>query len=160
MRIVVVRHGIAEAKKGWTGADADRPLVARGRRQAARLHKIVPPTWPDRIISSPALRCRQTVEPLAARIGLPVEISDALATDGGKVAAELCRELLAMGPSGSTVVLCTHRETLEVLLPQLAGDFGGRRRLRPARVGAKGGAWVLHFRGGKLREADYRGPAA
>lgn len=26
----VVRHGQAEPKKGWTGADADRPLVARG----------------------------------------------------------------------------------------------------------------------------------
>lgn len=159
MRIVVVRHGIAAPKKGWTGVDAARPLIARGRRQAARLRKIVPPPAPDRIISSPALRCRQTVEPLAARLGVPVEISEALTTDAGKAAVEMCRDLLDAGPGGSTVLLCTHRETMEVLLPELAREVGGRR-FQPKRVGAKGGAWVLRFRDGELRQAGYRGPAA
>ena len=158
-RLVVVRHGIAESKKGWSGPDAERPLVARGRRQAARLPKIVPPSWPARIISSPALRCRQTIEPLAGRAGRPVEISDALATDAGKAAVELCRELLATSAPGSTVVLCTHREVMEVLLPGLVEDFAGRHPRRSG-VGAKGGAWVLHFSKGRLRDLDYRGPAA
>ncbi len=157
MRIVVVRHGIAEPKKGWSGADVERPLVARGRRQAARLRRIVAPRGPDRIISSPARRCQETVQPLAARVGVEVEVSDALATAAGKAAVELCRELLETGANGSTVVLCTHRETMEVLIPQLGRHFG--RRL-PPRIGAKGGAWVLSFGGGKLRHVEYRGPAA
>jgi 8-oxo-(d)GTP phosphatase len=37
MRIMVVRHGLAQPKHSWPGADEDRPLVARGRRQAAAL---------------------------------------------------------------------------------------------------------------------------
>ncbi len=158
MRIVVVRHAIAEPKKGWTGVDAERPLVARGRRQAARLGRIVGPIPPDRILSSPAVRCRQTAEPLAAQLGREVRVADALATDAGKAATELCHELLDEGRSGSTVMLCTHREVIEVLLPQLAKEYGHKLAHRPP--GAKGGAWTLRFGAGRLQKVDYRPPTA
>ena len=161
MRIVVVRHGQAEPKKGWSGPDADRPLVARGRRQATLLEKSIGRRRPDRVVSSPALRCRQTVEPLARDRGLKVEVSDALSPYAGPAALELCRELVADGaarPASRTVVLCTHREVLVDLLPALAAEFGAPLGHRPP--GAKGGAWILRFGSGRLEKVDYRGPLA
>ena len=86
MRIIVVRHGHAEAKKGWRGPDGDRPLVARGRRQADRLGKVIGGGKPTRVISSPALRCVQTAQPFAEKHNLPVELSGHLSRDAGQAA--------------------------------------------------------------------------
>lgn len=157
LRIVVVRHGQAESKKAWAGPDDDRPLVARGHRQAGLLDRVVGPGAPGRILSSPALRCRQTVGPLAERHGLEVEVADALATGAGRRAFDLYAKLAASEPPGSTVVLCTHREVLEDMLPRLAGELG---RDLPHRVpGAKGGAWVLLLESRRLVALEYRPPA-
>lgn len=158
MRIVVVRHGQAEPKKGWSGPDDGRPLIRRGHRQADRLDKVIGGGRPARVISSPARRCVQTVAPLADRYGLTVEIDAALATDGGKAALELCHRLAASGHDDDDVVLCTHREVLEVLLPRLARDSGRKLGHRPP--GAKGGAWLLRFHAGRLQKVDYRSPGA
>jgi 8-oxo-dGTP diphosphatase len=158
MRIVIVRHGQAAAKKSWQRADAERPLVARGHRQAARLGKIIGAPKPTRVISSPALRCIETVQPLADKYGLDVELSEQLATDAGDQAVALCRQLLSSPAPHSTVMVCTHREVLNDLLPQLAKEFGGKLGHRPP--GAKGGAWILRFRGGTLQKVEYHPPAA
>lgn len=157
MRIVVVRHGQAEPKKDWTGPDGLRPLTPRGRRQAERLGEVIRGR-PDRILSSPALRCSDTVGPLADVQGVAVEITEALATDGGDGSIELCLELANSEPAGALIVLCTHRETMMRMLPGLSARSGGKfsRRL----PGAKGGAWVLAFEDGRVAEVDYRPPAA
>jgi 8-oxo-(d)GTP phosphatase len=157
MRIIVVRHGQAEPKKRWAGPDAERPLTARGRAQADRLGKVIGPKRPCKIISSPAVRCVQTVKRYADERGLSVELSPSLSPDAGPDALALCRYLASSAPADSTVVLCTHREVLVGLLPRLSRDLNRRLAHRPP--GAKGGAWVLRFRAGKLAKADYRPPA-
>lgn len=157
MRIIVVRHGQAEPKKGWTGPDDLRPLTGRGRRQAERLGKVIG-VRPGRIMSSPAVRCRDTVQPLGSAYGVEVELAEALSTEGGQEAAELCRKLATSEPAGSVVVLCTHRETMVEMLPELARQYG--RKLGHRLPGAKGGAWVLRFEDGRLVKVDYRPPAA
>ncbi len=158
MRIVVVRHGVAQPKKGWKGSDDDRPLVGRGFRQAERLGPVVGRRSPTRILTSPALRCWQTVQPLADRHGVPVEPTNAFSIGAAAQAAALCRKLAAAGPPDANVVLCTHREVLDDLLPQLAEEGGRKLPGRPP--GAKGGAWVLHFEEGRLVKVGYRPPAA
>lgn len=158
MRIVVVRHGQAEPKKGWTGRDDDRPLVGRGRRQADLLDKVVGGDRPSRVISSPALRCVQTVQPLADRHGVAVEVDDALGTDAGQAATDLCHQLISSGTADDNILLCTHREVLVDLMPRLSKDF--RRKLGHRPPGAKGGAWLLRFEGGRLLKVDYRPPGA
>jgi broad specificity phosphatase PhoE len=66
--VYLVRH----AEAGWS-PDEMRPLTAQGREQAGAVADALVPLGPDAIYSSPYTRARQTVEPLAARIGLPIE---------------------------------------------------------------------------------------
>ena len=156
MRIVVVRHGHAAPKNTWRGVDADRPLVARGRRQADRLTKLIGAQRPNRVISSPALRCVQTVQPLADKASVTLQLSDQLSTSAGPAAAELCQRLVSSEPADSTVVLCTHREVLVQLLPMLSKQFNSKLDHRPP--GAKGGAWILSFQTTKRAKIKYSPP--
>ena len=60
------------------------------------------------VVSSPAVRCVQTVEPLAAALGLEVELDDRLAEGGGSSARVLLEE--------DGVVACTHGDVIFELL--------------------------------------------
>ena len=95
----------------------------------------------DTIVSSPYLRCRQTVEPLAAALGLEVTVSDALA-EGTPI--ERSWELLASVAS-RTAVLCSHGD----VIPDLIRRAQLRGMHVPGKSGsAKGSVWTLqHWEG-------------
>jgi phosphohistidine phosphatase SixA len=115
LKVHLVRHAKAEKRVQWDGPEPLRPLTPLGLRQASGLARRLVDARIDRILSSPYLRCRQTVEPLAAATGLPVEVDEALAK-GERPAKAL--ELLR-GLDARTVVCCTHVE----LIPELAGEL-------------------------------------
>jgi phosphohistidine phosphatase SixA len=156
MRLIVVRHGIAVAKRRWEGPDADRPLTPNGVHQAEAVAARLARYRPIEILSSPSLRCRQTVEPLAARTATLVQNHKALGVDAGASALELIHQLLATELPASAVVLCTHREVLVETLPALATEFKVALGHRPP--GAKGGTWALRFRGDRLVNVKYWRP--
>ena len=102
--MILVRHASAGEADQWPGDDRVRPLDDRGRRQAAKLVGTLDGFEIARVISSPFIRCLQTVEPLAAARGLTVELRDELADarqahDG----VALVRSL-----AGEPVVACVH----------------------------------------------------
>jgi phosphohistidine phosphatase SixA len=154
MRIYLVRHAHAGSKKAWTGDDRLRPLDGRGRRQAEALSRALAKTKVTRILSSPYIRCLQTVEPLAAPKHLVVEPSPALAADGGPAALALVHEIA--GSEAPRAVLCTHREVLVQVLPELSAQFGVR--LGHRLPGAKASTWLLDFRQAKLTAVRYLAP--
>lgn len=158
MRLIVVRHGIATAKRRWDGPDADRPLTTQGGRQAKAVAARLARCNPAEIFSSPSLRCRQTLEPLAARTKRPVRNHKALGVDAGPRALELIHQLLSTRAPSSTIVVCTHREVLVDTLPDLAAEFGGTLNHRPP--GAKGSYWTLRFRGDRLVNIKYSRPGS
>lgn len=153
MRLIVVRHGIAIPKRRWEGADGDRPLTDHGVRQARLVADRLVRYQPLEIISSPSLRCRQTVEPLAARTATKAKTSERLRLDAGSRAVKLIHQLLATRPGESTIVLCTHREVLVDALPALAAEFELQLGHRPP--GAKGSYWTLRSRGDRLVSSKY-----
>jgi exopolyphosphatase/guanosine-5'-triphosphate,3'-diphosphate pyrophosphatase len=116
MRIHLVRHGRAEKRSRWDGPDALRPLTGEGLRHAARIGQRLARMRPDRLLASPFLRCRQTLEPLSRRLGLPVETREWLAKgeDPEKAADLMQRE------RGQRVVCCTHTEMLADVAGELA----------------------------------------
>ena len=70
--LLLVRHAHAD----WQ-PDETRPLSEVGRRDAARVAGVLSPLAPTSIYSSPYRRARQTVGPLADRLGMPiVEMSE------------------------------------------------------------------------------------
>jgi 8-oxo-dGTP diphosphatase len=71
--LVLVRHASAGDRREWAGDDRLRPLDGKGRRQAGRLPEVLAGVTVRRIVSSPYVRCVQTVEPLASALGLGVE---------------------------------------------------------------------------------------
>src|SRR5688500_5133995 len=79
MPLYLVRHAKAGNRHHWTGDDVERPLSPKGQAQADGLAKALDGVPLTRVLSSPYVRCVQTVEPLAAAHGLEVEETPALA---------------------------------------------------------------------------------
>jgi 8-oxo-dGTP diphosphatase len=105
---ILVRHASAGDRDRWPVADRLRPLDHRGRLQAAALVEILRPLGVSRVLSSPYVRCLETVQPLAAALELPVEPDHRLAEGAGPGARELLSE--------PGVVCCTHGDIVEAVL--------------------------------------------
>ena len=112
MAIILVRHGSAGKRGAWSGDDRLRPLDARGRKQAQGIASALADRGVDRILSSPYVRCVETVEPLAGALGLEVEERHELAEGAGPWAPSALAEALA----DRNAVLCTHGDVVEDLL--------------------------------------------
>jgi probable phosphoglycerate mutase len=74
MKIVLVRHGRPD--EGHVERPQDPPLAGDGLRQAEAVADLLENEGIGRIVTSPLLRALQTAEPLAARLGLAVEVVD------------------------------------------------------------------------------------
>ena len=149
MTLLVVRHARAGSRRRWDGPDEERPLSGRGRKQAAALVMQLLPFEPKRILTSPYVRCIQSVEPLASKLGLTVEPHDAL-TEGAPVADVVS---LAGDLAGRTTVLCTHGDVIGALLDALARDDG--LELSEHYHFPKGSTWVLSDRDGRYLKARF-----
>ena len=79
----MIRHGKPASTWGDAGADPDPGLDDEGRAQAMAaanaLLALPVAARPARVISSPLRRCRETAQPLADALGVPVEIEPAVA---------------------------------------------------------------------------------
>ena len=132
MAVLLVRHAKAGDRDKWEPPDDLRPLTAKGEAQAEAMVAAFAEFDVTRVLSSPYLRCSQTVAPLAAARGLAVEPCDDLAEGEGRAGLALVRSLLG---GESYVVLCTHGDVVEDVLDGL-----GVRRADETR---KGATWVL-----------------
>ncbi|MGH9185499.1 MAG: SixA phosphatase family protein [Acidimicrobiales bacterium] len=153
MRLFLVRHAQAESRGRWHGPDELRPLTKKGRRQASGLAALLEDRPITRILSSPAVRCIDTVTPLAERVGVKVEVTaDLLEGADTEAVVEMCGRLAS---SNDDVVLCTHGDVIPEVLRALAGD--GLRFEDDPRW-AKGSTWVLEGKKGRFVTARYVAP--
>lgn len=121
--LLILRH----AKSDWeTDAPSDfqRPLAKRGRKDAPRMGKWLREQGitPDHVLSSPALRARQTVEHVCDELGLDRKTIE---WDENVYLAELntLLEVIANCPtSARRVLLVGHNPGLEDLLEYLCRD--------------------------------------
>jgi len=104
-------------------------------------------------VSSPYVRCVQSVAPLAESRDLPVEVADELAE--GAPLNEVLRliEKVADKPTA----LCTHGDVVENLISHLDER---RVPLEGGLVFAKSSTWVLDAEGGDIVHGRYLGPPA
>jgi broad specificity phosphatase PhoE/8-oxo-dGTP pyrophosphatase MutT (NUDIX family) len=155
--VIVLRHCGAVARGGEWDGDADRPLTAAGRVQAERLAGILAAFGRAAVLSSPSLRCLETVDPYCRATGTAVEVLPALSEDGhadrASAAGDLIRHLVA---DGSPVVVCSHRPVLPALLGA-AGQAAQPGRSRGELL-LPGEFVVLHTAGGAVAAADRHAP--
>jgi 8-oxo-dGTP diphosphatase len=151
----LVRHGVAVSRRDWDGDDRDRPLTKRGQRQASALASKLGDRPIGRVLSSPAARCVETVEPLAQGRGLEVERTKALFEGADPAGAIVLVRKAAEEPHD--VVLCTHGD----LLPEVLRAFrAAGAHVHDGHRWEKGSTWVLDTRHGVVADARYLPPPA
>jgi 8-oxo-(d)GTP phosphatase len=134
--VVLVRHGHAGSRDLWSGPDDERPLDDNGRRDAENAARLLALFAPGRIVSAPALRCRETVAPAAECVGVPLEVDGRFAENGDPDEALHALQDLAAG--GPATVVCSQGGLMRPLLGKIRSASG-----EPST--AKGAAWVLNF---------------
>jgi 8-oxo-dGTP diphosphatase len=110
--LLVFRHASAGDRKDWDGDDSLRPLDEKGRRQAEALDGQLRAYRIARVLSSPFVRCVQSVEPLARARDLELEESEELA-EGSDLEGVI--ELFE-GLADAAALVCGHGPELEPLL--------------------------------------------
>jgi 8-oxo-dGTP pyrophosphatase MutT (NUDIX family)/phosphohistidine phosphatase SixA len=137
--IIVLRHAQARTRNGWRGDDLERPLTKPGETQAKKLEPLLRAYGVKAVVSSPAIRCGQTVDGYARSIKTLIELDDRLAEETSPKKVE--RALAAVvGRKGATVI-CSHRPTLPMILASL--------RVEPREL-AEGEGVIVHHRKGKV----------
>ncbi|MDH3261175.1 MAG: histidine phosphatase family protein [Acidimicrobiia bacterium] len=149
--LYLVRHAKAGERRSWKGDDRGRPLSKRGLRQAKRLVGALGGHSIDRLLTSPYVRCRQTLEPIAKNRGLTIEerpeLEEHIPIDG---ALQLVKDL-----AGSSALLCSHGDVIPALIDRLQQE--GMEVSGPTDT-KKGSVWVIKTQGGRLVRADYLPP--
>lgn len=151
-RVFLVRHAHAGDRERWTGPDDKRPLSDKGRRQAEGLVPMLDTERIDGVVSSPSVRCVQTVEPLAAARSLPVE-EDARLLEGHDPDDTV--RWLEDEVQARSLVACTHGDLVPAVLERLA--LAGVVLRDDARW-SKGSTWVLEAENGRWLSTRYLPP--
>ncbi len=139
MDLILWRHAEAGDHLADPAADLERPLSPKGERQARRVADWLNQFLPDsaRVLTSPALRCQQTVAPLGRR----VKKTPALGPDGD---VESLLAATRWPDSREAVLVVGHQPTLgRVAAYLMAGEtarFGDPWTIK------KGSVWWLRHR--------------
>jgi phosphohistidine phosphatase SixA len=134
---VLLRHADAGIRAETSEPDSWRPLTPLGWAQANGLVGRLRDFSVLRVFAAPALRCRQTVVPLARALSVDVEPRTELAIEGDP---HRLMDFLRDTETESAV-LCSHRENLELLF---ALTTGGRSGLVDGSAPmTKAAAWII-----------------
>jgi 8-oxo-(d)GTP phosphatase len=138
--LYLVRHAKAKNRLKWRDPDHLRPLTKAGLEQAEALPGLYEGQPFERLLTSPSLRCVQTLEPLAEARGLPLELAEEL-REGAPLgeALELMLTLAHDGPAA----LCTHADVMMDTIEEL---FAGGVRLDGPLEFRKAATWILEVR--------------
>jgi 8-oxo-dGTP diphosphatase len=148
----LIRHAKAKNRAEWREPDELRPLTKRGRREAVALAERLADEHLGRLISSPYVRCVQTLEPLALTIDLSIETTDLLAEGtGGPAAVGLLLSLAGDSP----IACCTHGDVVHEVVGALASSGVVLDGPREAPVAS---TWALEVEAGRIVGARFVEP--
>jgi len=137
--VIVLRHAQARTRNGWKTDDLERPLTKPGETQAQKLAPLLRAYGIRSVLTSPAIRCAQTVDAYARSVKALMEVDDRLAEETKPRAVErsVATVLSRKGPT----VICSHRPTLPWIFATL--------RIEPRDL-AQGEGIVVHHRRGRV----------
>ena len=144
--VYLVRHAKAGDREEWDGPDHMRPLTKSGLKQAEVLADRLEAFSITRITSSPHVRCLETVEPIARRLGLRVILSDALVEGTDPAVSRAFLEESAQ----SATIACSHGDVISGVMEHFA-EAGVVLEGEPR--WEKGSVWALETDGHRVHAA-------
>jgi len=152
--LVVVRHARSRSRSSWPNADPLRALNPRGRERAKALIPILAAYGVTRVVTSPSVRCLDTVLPYAVAAGKRARLKSGLSEEGFAEQPDRAPyHLTRLLERGNAAVVCSHGPVLPVLLERLAGiaDYDGSAQFALSEAAhsgmGKGEALVAHLVG-------------
>ncbi len=139
MTLLIVRHAHAGERRSWNGDDRLRPLSERGLKQATSIARKLAPHEPTRILTSPTVRCRQTIEPLGDAVGVRVKDDDRLFEGPSRSDIE---SLLDDAARKKATVMSSHGDVIPALLHALV-ERGMTHEDRL--IWQKASTWVVQY---------------
>jgi phosphohistidine phosphatase len=120
VQLYLLRHAHAGDPAKWTGPDSARPLSDKGQRQAVRMGLFLADAGflPDLIMSSPLVRALETARLVATPLGLPIIVSNDLASSLDMASLE---RLLTGAGNPRRPLLVGHDPDFSMLAAELAG---------------------------------------
>jgi 8-oxo-dGTP pyrophosphatase MutT (NUDIX family)/phosphohistidine phosphatase SixA len=140
--LILLRHTKAIERQDWAGEDTDRPLSSIGERQAKRLLTNFLPFAVEEIHSSSAVRCYETITPMARGLGVDFFFTDSLTEEvfnkNNERATKYVHRLLM---NDYTTLVCSHNPILPTIVSSFVDKFGVEvptTKLEP------GDSWIAH----------------
>ena len=154
---ILLRHCKALKREQWQGDDDDdRPIDAKGSRQAEKLLPIYRAYGDLEIHSSDAVRCQQSVQPLAKALNKNLTTESTISEYAFKRnSAATAERVIDLISAEKNVLLCSHRPVLPQLLKTALAESEHRPPIDALEPGA---AWVIHSRAGIVISVDYLEP--
>jgi len=134
--VYLIRHAKAGDRDTWCDDDRLRPLSGRGHHQARMLVDLLQDATFDRVLSSPFVRCMETLVPIAGARGLSLEPVEGLG-EGARIDEALA---LVRKHSSTGALLCMHGDVMPMLLDHYASTGVD---IPETRQWPKGCTWVL-----------------
>jgi 8-oxo-dGTP diphosphatase len=136
--LALVRHAHAVRRGSWSQDDQLRPLDEVGTARASRIATALAAYGITSLVSSPSLRCTDTLKPYAAQLRLPMKTKNGLSEEGYAAhPGRAPRHLAKLIERGTAAALCSHGPVLPGLLSRL------RDRVDPTEEDAGVTKWAL-----------------
>ena len=151
--LILLRHGKALAREEWEGDDGDRPLAQLGQQQSKRMHALYHPFGVTEIHTSDAVRCYETVAPIARTMSLNLvywtELSEYAFEKDKKAAINVVNDIIE---SEARAIVCGHNP----VIPGIVAKFIGKKNFKELDHGLlPGEAWILHHKDGEIVAIDW-----
>ncbi len=139
--VILLRHAEKDTSApGSAMMKADPPLSVLGEKRAASLPEVLKAYHPDSIYSTNYTRTKATINPLAQKFGLPVQLYDPAKLN------EMADKLLAM--KGGTIIVVGHSNTT----PRLVNLLIEQNKYPDLNDSVYNQLWIVTIRNGKAEE--------
>jgi 8-oxo-dGTP pyrophosphatase MutT (NUDIX family) len=150
---VLIRHAHAGKRGTWPGPDDARPLDAQGWRHAEAVTLPAASIAPRRLVSATPVRCRQTLQPLATLLDLPIDADSAFdeprpGQNPDENALVAAARLVELAAGVETFVVCSQGKVMPAALAHLTGSAAADHTTE------KGDGWLLAFDRDRVVGAD------
>lgn len=151
--LILLRHAKAIAREEWESDDGDRPLAHIGQVQAKRFLSGFLPFAISEIYTSDAVRCYESIEPIARSLTINPVFSPSLSEyefhKDKKAWSSSIKEILE---SDSSTLVCSHNP----VIPEIVKKYIGKKNFKELdHELLPGEAWVLHHRDGEIIAIDW-----